>query len=65
MQKEPELVGHKAMAGGAVRVQKGLVILDEAFHAPAPTVALLIQKLGRSVADAGDDKARVRGAEWS
>ena len=44
VQKEPELVGHEAMAGGAVRVQEGLVILDEAFHASAPTVALLIQK---------------------
>ena len=59
VQEPPELVGGKAMAGGAVGVQEGLVIFDEAFHASAGTVEFLVQKLGRAVADIGDHEARV------
>ena len=59
VQKKTELIGREAMAGGAVRMQEGLVILDESFRPSARTIDLLIQKLGGSIRDVGGDKARI------
>ena len=59
VQKKTELVGRESMAGGAVRMQEGLVILDESFRASACTIDLLIQKLGGSIRDGGGHKARI------
>lgn len=59
VQKQTELIGREAMAGGAVRMQEGLVILDESFRPSACTIDLLIQKLGGSIRDVGGHKARI------
>ena len=43
MQEEAKLVGRESVAGGAVGLQVGLVILDEAFRPPTSAVDLLAQ----------------------
>ena len=36
VEKEPEVIGFKRVKRGAIRMEKGLVILDEAFHPAWP-----------------------------
>ena len=58
VEKEPELVGLPAVAGGAVGPGVELVLLDHVFH-PAPgAIDLFVEELGRA-AQVGDDEADV------
>src|SRR6266705_5914780 len=59
MQKQPELIGLKAMTGRAIRFQIEFVILDLIFRLAASTVNLLVEHLGAGVFHVRHDKAGV------
>src|SRR5215831_287777 len=59
MQKQPELIGLKAMARRAIRLQVAFVILDLVFRLAPSTVYLLVEHLGAGLLHIRDDKARV------
>lgn len=41
VKKQPELIGRELVARGAVRMEKGLVVFDEAFHSSPRTIDAL------------------------
>src|SRR3972149_5107168 len=44
VKEQPELIGGEPVARGAVRMEKGLVIFDEAFHSSPRTIDLIVDK---------------------
>ncbi len=58
VEREPHLIGRRAVTGHAVRRQLGLVQLDQVLHLPALAVDVLIKVLRRAF-ERGDDVADV------
>ena len=46
MEEQPEVIGPEGAAGGAVRMQEGLVVLDEAFHGATGAVDSFVDEGG-------------------
>ncbi|UVK50368.1 hypothetical protein DBIPINDM_008075 (plasmid) [Mesorhizobium sp. AR02] len=59
MQEEPELVGRRSGAGGAVGGKMRLPRLDVVFGGAAPAVEVLVERLGLAAGKVGDDEAGV------
>jgi hypothetical protein len=59
VQDEPHLIGERAAAAGAVGTELSLVQLDQVLGSTAGTVEPLINMLGRSGLEAGNDEADV------
>ena len=59
MQEQAELIGGGRAAGGAVGRQVPLVGFDVVFHLAARAVAPLVQALGPTGRDVGDDEADI------
>jgi hypothetical protein len=60
MKKEPELIGGKTCARGAVREQMVLVLLDHKLHSTPAAVDHLIDEPAVPVFQVGDDETGVR-----
>ena len=59
MQEQPELVGRRLGAGRAVGRQMRLPGLDVVLGRAAPAVDILVERLGLSTGEVGDDEAGV------
>ena len=59
VQNKPHLVGERAAAAGAIGGKLGLVQFDQVLGLPSGAVERLVDMLGRSGLDTGDDEADV------
>ena len=59
MQEQPELVGGRACAGRAVGGEMRLPGLDVVLGRAAPAVDILVERLGLSAGEVGDDEAAI------
>src|SRR5580693_6923658 len=59
MQDKPHLVGERAAAAGAVGGEMRLVQFDKVFGLASRAIERLVDMLGRSDLDAGDDEADI------
>src|SRR4249920_39292 len=59
MEKQAQLVGGGAGAGGAVGGEMGLPGLDMVLGLAASAIDALVERLARADGEAGDDEARV------
>ena len=59
MQEQPELVGRRPGAGRAVGGQMRLPGLDVVLGRAAPAVDILVERLGLSTGEVGDDEAGI------
>ena len=59
MQEQPELVGRRACAGRAVGGEMRLPGLDVVLGRAAPAVDILVERLGLSAGEVGDDEAAI------
>lgn len=59
MQEQPELVGRRSCAGRSVGGEMRLPGLDVVLGRSAPAVDILVERLGLSTGEVGDDEAGV------
>ena len=56
---EPHLIGEQRTTGSSIRRQLGLVQFDQIFHLRTRAIERVVDMLGRSVRDVGDDEADI------
>ena len=59
VQDEPHLIGERRKTGSSIRRQLALVQFDQIFHLPTRAIERVVDMLGRSVRDVGDDEADI------
>ena len=59
VQDEPHLIGERRKTGSSIRRQLALVQFDQIFHLPTRAIERVVDMLGRSFRDVGDDEADI------
>jgi len=59
VQDEPHLIGERRKTGSSIRRQLALVQFDQIFHLPTRAIERVVDMLGLSVRDVGDDEADI------